>query len=54
MVYSSEKANRTKEPPDVQILFFPTGHSFEGDNVIRRVSGITKQVPKQEFIDIWV
>lgn len=48
LVYSSDKINRTHEPPDIQLLFFATGHSFEGGNVIKSVAGVSDEV-----IDLW-
>jgi hypothetical protein len=44
LVYSSEKINKTLEPPDIQFLFFATGHSFEGGNVIKSVAGVSDEV----------
>ena len=49
LVYSSEKINRTLEPPDIQFLFFATGHSFEGGKVIKSVSGVSDEVWDTSF-----
>ncbi|XP_065349321.1 glucose dehydrogenase [FAD, quinone]-like [Cloeon dipterum] len=49
MVYSSEKINRSSSPPDVQLLFFPTGHSFEGGTVLKDITGTRTEVWQSYF-----
>ncbi|XP_059475226.1 glucose dehydrogenase [FAD, quinone]-like [Neocloeon triangulifer] len=49
LVYSSDIINRTTNPPDIQLLFFPTGHSFEAGKVIKGMTGVTDKIWEEYF-----